>query len=515
MAIVTFNNTINPVNKYAGTRTERQQIAIEKWQRNGYKGTLDIIPRFGKTRLGIMAAKIYNNYYPKTSILVVVPNANLVNQWLDEIKAFENEKLSNKMFVITRNVYNDMNTKSFGFIIYDEVHKYLTSIATYSKLTEDMAISSTVGLGLTGTIPSDKYQYNKLNSILPIIDKISESEAIKNNWINKYDEYNLGLIMSHDEKVNYIKYSKFITSTLNLFKGLSKQMNSLKLPNNEYFGFKSDYDVITACLAGAYDINNRMRLKGNIIRDYIAASMGWSNKLNLHEDYDAQIDVYWSPTNIFNRVKTFNEFVRDRNELLNSSLIKLEAVLNIINSDYEIPTIIYTGNVDFAEELVQAINNSIGLDCAIAFHSKITSRPIIDDATGEYFTYKSGAKKGLPKLFGATLLKRKYMEGLNNGKYKVLITVDSLNEGLNVPKLSRVILTAGTLSSSTYKQRKARVLTLDPNNLEKESKVINIYFDDFNYNNELIISRDKTKLLSRQAENEAVPTFIRSTDDLH
>jgi len=517
----TFNTTKpavkNPVNIYSNTRTERQHVSIQKWQYGGYKGILHITPRFGKTRLGIKAAEVYLSYPNTKQVLVITPSQPVVNQWNDELFNYESTKGLNKSHiqVISFNSYKNLTEKTlalYGLLIYDEIHKYITDNALV-RLRNDIPRKSVIGL--TGTLPDDKTFSRTLQPLLPVLDVITEKEATDNKWINPYTEYNVALNFKFTDQYNYVKYSKFITETNQLFKNMSHHLNKLKLPDNVYFGFKSDYAVIVACKRGAKNINNGKYIQPNVVRDYIGASKGWSTRLDLHRSSEVSIDTYWSSLNIYNRVSTFMDFVEKRNTIIGTSNVKLQAILKIIETSIDVPTIIYVHSTDFAEEVVETINNVNNQKIAIAYHSQIKSRPLINPETNEYYLYKSGAKKDSPKIFGKTLLRRMYLEGLQKGLFKILVTVASLNEGLNVPKLARVILTAGSQNNITYQQRKARVFTIDPENLAKESTVINLYFDDFLFKGVQQISRDKIKLLKRQKDNNSTPIYIRQTDILN
>lgn len=504
----------NPINIHSNTKTERQNVSIQKWQYGGYKGILHITQRFGKTRLGIKAAEVYLKYPTSKMVLIVAPSEAVVHQWNDELFSYQSEVGMDKrrVNVVSFTSYKRMELhilSIYSFIIYDEIHKYITDDGMYC-INRDVKTHHI--MGLTGTLPNEDVFARTLKPILQVLDVISEQEATDNKWINQYDEYNISLNFTYNEQYDYVRYSKFITETTTLFKNMHKHLNGLKFENNEYFGFKNDYAVIAACRRGAKDIRSGVYIKPNVIRDYIASSKGWSIRLNLHTKYDANIDEYWAPLNIYNRVTTFMDFVEKRNTLIGTSRTKLKTIIELVKDSINVPTIIYVHSTDFAEEVVDTINNVTRQKCAIAYHSQIKSRPLINPETKDYYLYKSGIKKDSPKIFGKTSLKKMYLEGLQLGTYKILVTVSSLNEGLNVPKLSRVILTAGSQNNITYAQRKARVFTIDPNNLEKESIVFNIFFDNFMFRNKTHISRDKTKLLERQRYNECTPTFMRGTD---
>ena len=61
----------------------------------------------------------------------------------------------------------------------------------------------------------------------PIVDSITEVEAIAKGWVAPSLEYNLAVQLDEHDKVRYAKYSESISETLEIFKGLHKQVNRL------------------------------------------------------------------------------------------------------------------------------------------------------------------------------------------------------------------------------------------------------------------------------------------------
>ena len=512
MTKITFGNNKNIAveNIYISNKSERQEVGIIKWNKSHGKGLLNYVPRFGKTRTALMIIeKLFDSskHFNK-NVLIVAPNITVAKQWEFNINTFGFKNHKEKIDVVTRNLLNmSLCNKAYLLTIYDEVHKYVTTDKTYGKMIKQNEMSKFL-LSLTGSLPNDKIQLNRILEMTPIVDVITEDEAIENKWIAPYKEYNIPLDFPADIQREYYKYSEFITDTLNLFRGSAKLVNNIKVYKDIYFGFKSDYDVLTACYTGRKDLTSNRYIQPNEVRDIVAKSNGWNVTLNLHDNYDKQIEEYWSPDAIFRRAKTFNEFVRLRKELIDTHRDKLKAILAIIKDSINKETIIYTASIDFAEEIASTINRIHGDNVAITYHSKVPSKPLIDPSTGDFFRYKSGAKKGLPKVFGQTLLKKHYIEGIKQGVHKILVTVESLNEGLDIPNLKRVISIAGTRNAITHKQRTARVKTIDQNDLLKEGKVYNIFFNDFLYKKEYIKSVDKTKLLLRQSNNINEPEYM-------
>jgi len=503
---VTFNNESVMTENLILSKTDRQEIAVKQWVNAKGIGTLNIIPRFGKTRIALMIIERLQKARPNIKTVIVVPSAPLTSQWRLEIDKYEGAIMHHHIIIVTRASLKRVNPDLYGLIIYDEVHKICTTTTNKDTMLKLKSIQFT--LALTGTLPSKQSDKDFILNNIPVVDTINEEEALANKWINKYDEYNLILPFPHDAKYIYNTYSKHITETLKQFKGTSIQINSANIYNGIFFGFKSDYDVIMSCLSGRKDLTSNRYVQGREFRDIVGKINGWSVTLNLHDSYDKQIEKYWSPDAILNRVLTFNNFVRDRKKLIDEHQTKLDTIVELISNDFTKETLVYVGSIDIADELVENINRAAGKDLAIAFHSKIASRPLIDPSTNDYFRYKTGSKKGLPRVFGKKKLKEFYVESLKQKYHTILVTVESLNEGLNIPNLKRVISASGTRNSITHRQRTARVKTIDEQDLSKVGEIINITFDDFKLDDTFVKSVDLTKLKERQKDNDATPVYV-------
>jgi len=99
-----------------------------------------------------------------------------------------------------------------------------------------------------------------------------------------------------------------------------------------------------------------------------------------------------------------------------------------------------------------------------------------------------------------------------SGKYKYLVTTRALDEGLTIPNVEQIIITAGSINPIQQSQRTARGKTIDNKNINKQTKIFNLYFDDFyTLSGQYIKSRDKQKLLDRQSSNVY---FINSLNDI-
>lgn len=466
------------------SKTLRQEESIQKWRKSGGNGTLLLCPRFGKTKIGCDIALRTVSKNNNSCVLIICPS--------DYIKQYWNKNINHpNVYTETINTIIDRYNKqhqllTYDLVIVDEVHKCLSEVR-YDILTK-LRLSAHWWINLLGIEPHEK-EKDMISSLAPIIDRITPKEAIEKKWIAPSIEYNFRLDLSEEDKIRYIKYSNYMFETLDLFKGIHNKV----LYNNQKL-FESDFDVVYACFTGKKIPHGFV--EGSKFRDMVADVMGWSRDLDLDTEYGSQRNVYWNPNAIYDRCKAFTRIVRERNNILTDNDVKLNAVLDIIKHN-PVPSIIFNESIDFVVKIADALGKD-----AIAYHSRIESRPIWDDKMEDWIRYKTGAKQGEPKKFSKDFIKTEFLEGIILGKYKYLICAKALDEGVTIPNLEQVIITAGSTNPIQQGQRSARGCTIDINNPNKQTKIINLYFDDIHLESGKIIkSRDKAKLLERQTEN--------------
>jgi len=490
------------------TRLKRQQIGITKWVNSGYRGILHYPMRFGKTICGLLAHKLQYELKPTSHTIVLTTSSIITSQWDKIIKEIVQSDRRDTISVLSigsvQQTYNMSKVPlNCDLLIVDECHKFLTNERViYINGTR---IKYEKILMLTGTLP-DSEKRDELISIAPIVDTISEEEAIHNNWIAPMIEYNVPLELSYDNQVRYEEYSKIIRGVLQIFKGSEKVFPSF---------CESSFDVITACYRGAtYKLLGiPYNIKAKDIRMKLAKTMGWSKDIDITTNYGYSRDRYWNPNNIYDNVKLFMESIKKRNDILINNTQKLEAVIQILDT-YFPTTICFNESTTFADIISSTVNKHFAKGLSVCYHSNIKSKHLID-RNGNTITYVSGKNAGKPKMFGKQSLKQLAIKGMNSGHYKLLCTARALDEGLNIPPIEMVITTAGTTNPIQYKQRSARGRTVDVYNPNKVTLIINLYFNDFNYTireNDKekrinVTSRDKEKLLIRQKDSKNVITL--------
>lgn len=469
-------------------RTTKQKELEDIFFDNDCIGIEDVVPRFGKTRLGINIAIRYMKLFAKTEVLIVTPSLAILQHWETTLIKHFGDVPSNFNVMNTDSI---LNLKSFDIdlLIIDEIHLFTTD--KRFDLINGKHIHYSHFLGLTGSMPSG-YNYKLLTSVAKVIARVTEEEAVENEWISPYIEYNVSLEFPRNDQIEYIERSIPISETLKQFRGLEQKF---KLKGGVYM-FRSTYDLITGCYYGKSTIYGYF--KGDEIRHILASKMGWSYNLNLTSKYNRNLNNTWSPGAIRDAALLFIKSVEYRHDLMTNNIVKLNAILLIIGKLKDKKAIIFNGSINFAEAVKDTLNHNIIGYNAISYHSKMKGKPMLGD-DGEFIKYKSGKKQGEIKLFGQKSVLSEVIEGTIRGKYDAISVVNAFDQGVDIPNIDLVLTTSGSTNVITNKQRTARGKTYYG---DKVSIIINLFFDDFiiNINNKdnTIISRDKRKLMQRQ-----------------
>lgn len=442
-------------------------------------GTLNYPPGFGKTLVGIEVIKMFLSKIFDEKFLVITPNRETTIQWEEEIaKEIPNDEriVIKSVDWILKNDYRD----KVKLVIIDEIHKFING-KSFDILCGKYVKYNYI-LGLTATPPSKKEEYAKLKTYCPIIDTITLAEAKHKKWISNFIEYNLGLELPEQDRVQYDKFTVKIREILSMF-------------NN-------NYDLIQACYSGIYSRETGDFIHGEQVRHSIAEKMGWNNNLDLSIDLNRKINEVWNPNSIYEKAKTFSILIQNRKDLLDKHENKIEAVKEVLTK-FDLKTICFSQSTDFADRLCYDLN-AIGIP-TVKYHSNIKSEGKVGE-DGDFIRYKTGAKIGQIKLFGKDTIKKDSIEAIKSGTARVISTGMALDEGFNVESIRLGITTSGSSNPIQYKQRSGRVMRIDSYAKEDNVLIINIYFID---------TRDEQKLRLRQKFNSHAVTWINSTTEIN
>lgn len=163
------------------SRTERQEIGVQKWVDNKLRGSFVYCTGFGKTRTAIMCIKRFLKRNPGRRILVVVPTEPLQEQWI-KILADYGLFLECEVKIINTVVAHEWEC---DLLVLDECHKYASDM--FGKVF--IKVKYKIILGLTATMERLDGKDSYIKKYCPVVDRIDISEATANGWLSPYREY--------------------------------------------------------------------------------------------------------------------------------------------------------------------------------------------------------------------------------------------------------------------------------------------------------------------------------------
>ena len=448
-------------------KLERQQIGVDKWFEN-LNGTLHYFTGVGKTFTAILIMKRLFRIHPNHSIVILVPSEALQKQWNDVLTLNFTKKELHTVTIFTPNsiITNDTRIKTNTLIV-DELHEFYSE--EFVKTINKEYIRFDSNLGLTATYEDSKSRHKAIKDLYPIIDEITEEEAIKEGYITPYVEFNLAVELNEVEKNQYDAYTKAISD------------------NMSKFG-KGGLDLATKCLSGGKHSNGRT-YEG---KDYVygwAKKQGWHRDLNSDNPRDAEIQKLWNPNLIFGYAINLMSAVRKRKDLLYHCNSKAITCANIVFK-FHLKTIIFSQSTAFADKL-NLILNDREANSSVVYHSQLKT------------TWMPSPKTGKLIKFGATRLKRQAMNAIKDGNARILCTASSLDKGLDVPHLVMGITASGTSNFTQYKQRGGRVKRIFGD--DKVALLVNLYVKD---------SKEEHWLDKRQSKSNHKIHWIDSVDEV-
>lgn len=165
------------------TRTERQEVGIQKWIKARCKGLLQWATGVGKTRAATMAIEKFLNKNPGRKVTVIVPSDYLKEQWT-EILLLTGYFLNVEVKIINSAVKEEFST---DLLIIDEIHKMAAE--TFSQIFIKCKYGAV--LGLTATLERLDGKHTIIEEYCPIVDTIETQEAINNGWLSPFKEYQI------------------------------------------------------------------------------------------------------------------------------------------------------------------------------------------------------------------------------------------------------------------------------------------------------------------------------------
>lgn len=189
------------------TRDERQEEARVKWIKNRCKGTFEFATGFGKTFTAIKCVKSVVNKYPNIKILIIVPTDNLKEQWIQNLD-YNGLTFNTDVQIVNTVIKHHYKT---DILVLDECHRYASE--TFREIFNK--VNYRYILGLTATFERLDGKHEIINKYCPVIDKVTTEEALANNWLSQYKEYQV--LINVDDIDEYKEYNKEFTKHFEFF----------------------------------------------------------------------------------------------------------------------------------------------------------------------------------------------------------------------------------------------------------------------------------------------------------
>ena len=193
------------------TRDQRQKQSLNAWAIRGYRGCLQAVTGFGKTRIAMMAIKGLKKKGLIDKATVTVPTIVLKDQWTEELEKFGVKDFTT--VVVNNTAAMRPEEYACDLLICDEVHTVPTD-------TRDVIldIGHEYFLGLSATIERADGRHQEILDRYPVFDEVKFDECVKNGWISPYKIYNVPVEMPADLMAEYNKANS-------QFRGIARQLS--------------------------------------------------------------------------------------------------------------------------------------------------------------------------------------------------------------------------------------------------------------------------------------------------
>ncbi len=461
--------------------------SLNRWRNNFGKGTISYDSYLDLTKPAVNMIIKFLNANPNEKVIIITPNNVRSNIWRVNISTNMNKPDDFYERVELLHIDEILSKKlkeHTELLIVDYIDLYTDHYR--EEVLRGKYITFKFCMGLTNSVMPEKLHF-VAEDHFKVIHKVTKLDLVTSNLLSNVNEHMVGISLEENQKLQYDHYSEFINETLEMYQ---------------------DFDTIQKCYIG----DPRNGISPDSFRQKVAESMGWNNSLDLDSEYNKSLDRYYAPSNIYERCKTFTEYVQFRRRLLTDNDVKIEAVINIIKKNIDKKILIINKRSEFATKLAKSINEKLpnnkrkatnilplfegGIPTgynknipsrAVEYHMDIANKPMLDENTGKFITYKSGSKKGEVKELGAKSISNLNLKGFNDDKYSVLCANNTLIKDM-VTEVDAIIITSPLCKP--MKEHQYRVQKLD---FIGEPTIITLYLNDTQEANKINKLVAKTK----------------------
>ena len=320
---------------------------------------------FGKTTCGFKIVKRFNK---DLTTHVVLPTIALKDQWEEGIV---NRQLPHNIKAFVINTYLAMTDveRQCDLLILDEIHRYSNDDAILFNTVIERTSFSQV-LGLSATLTLDQLRFLKERGIV-VAANVPLHEAVANQWVSKFTQYNLGVRFTAEEQEKYTKADNIMRAHSPYFEGIDPfNANKDKLALAQYCRDRGlDYKDVQMRIA-RFNTSNAVRkaiVYGAINKvKIIPEIINWIDKKTIifseTQKYAEQVQLLMPDTSVF-----YHSKLKVKEKLLALTKIKDDRVKVIctakaLDEGLDIPTLkcaIIASGTSVERQQIQRINKPV------------------------------------------------------------------------------------------------------------------------------------------------------------
>ena len=249
-----------------------------------------------------MAAELLKNKFPDLKVIVVVPTETLQKQWITQLDKI-GFGLNSQVIIINTLIKHEYDC---DLLVLDEAHRYASqfNIQVFDRVKYKYI------LALSATMERLDGKHELLYKYCPVVDRVTDSEAIANNWVAHSVEYKV--ILDVDD--------------IDQYKAIAKEFNE----HFEFFQF--NFDLAMSMLGP----------KGYKIRSDYRNTLCALNK-NLDKNETFKLVTY--------HATAFARTMQARKKFINNHPKKIELTREIIKHRPNAKIITFSATVDIAEQI--------------------------------------------------------------------------------------------------------------------------------------------------------------------
>ena len=380
---------------------EHQIQAIANWYNNGKNGILEMATGTGKTFTAINCYLKLKEEEDNLITVIACPYSHLVEQWHDELKKFDVDKIYK--------IYGTGNSE------------WKKDISRLVSRINKGTIKKSIILTTHKTFSMDffKNKIKRINSNLFLIaDEVHHLAA---------EQYSTGLLENYNFRLG-------LSATPEKFMD-DIATNELQ---EEFGGVVFEFGLEEA-------LNNE---NPHTHLSYLTPYDYFPEKVNLNSE---ELQEYKDLTK---KIATFSNrrLKSDEQDILNSLLRKRKNILNNADEKY-----------DKLREILRRYNELYHLIifCSPQQIEKVL-KILKEEGVSPRHRFTSKEKMTKDKKFEGLSQRQDLLKKFDRGQYKALVAMKCLNEGVDVPSADKVIIMSSTSNPIEYVQRRGRVLRRYP-----------------------------------------------------